>query len=1334
MFAADFSRFSDDSFEKLVRAICFERFGTSGLVFSKGPDGARDFCLEGKVAGYESRGWDGYLIVQSKFKDAAGVNPVPWLSTQLRRERAKFEDRSLGYRSPEYYIVATNVHLSGAKSGKKTGGFAKIKAELDDWKAARLIKDFDIWAADKIDDFLLASESIRRSFAAWAPGDVLTKVMDRLFEEEREFAETIRRSLVRHLKRDKFVRLQDAGSVSDLQVRAGQVFIDLPISDLLNQKRDKRTASQGLVATVVNRAMNKFNRPGSVENIELGERSKNKIVLLGGPGQGKSTASLFVAQLFRCALLSDHSKRDAETTSIIDEVEKRAKREGINTNIPRRYPVNVSLPAFADAISRAKQKCDEPPSLLMYICTQLAGAGDAVVERSKVRRWMREYPWIVILDGFDEVPASGERHAVLDAISQFESEAFEADADVLSVLTSRPQGYNQALSTQEWEHWWLVDLPTEKALAYAKDLSLAQYPEDETRRENLSELLRDASKRPATSRLMVSPLQITILHTIVDTGGSVPTARWTLFNDYFEVLKRREKAKGGQTKKIIEKHINYIGPIHQRVGLLLQVESERKGRAGSALSEERFKNLLERYLREEGYEGAELSSRVVELNEVALQRFVLLSTREEGAISFDVRSLQEYMAAAALTTGPTELLGPRLAAIVGNAHWRHVFLIAASRCFSEDTFHHMREVICHVPRNLEVNSIPDLVAGNGAQLALEMFSDGIGADYPNFRRVLAKHALEMLQFGAMALDARLRGILEPETREIVETEIHSGEQSTGLTYEATWKLRLWLSDTAVGKSLGLQPPHIPAASDKADIVLNSLDFPLTTAELVKEVSATVQSLGPSETRKRLAEFLTKFDQFRGREESHNRRVREARESGETDSAITRNADEPQTYPRHYRLFNITNLIMGRGFRASIRVLSANRQNSFECIFGSLQTDRSRFLKFKKLGLRDEWEIFNVAAEFLNRPSKTSLREALSVMSLHFKTAKDMVAYLPWPIASAIAFSESKIAIQECSSLAMEGYFGDSDDWLAAERRWKDQGLREKDFRFIDGRTWFDASIASVGCPYFSSWTVGHNRDVTESVANLASVVATIDDPRVARILSRAVNFGTLSFDDDRYISPELAPDFLKCLETGDWRWHAYLPFALDPECWRNGAIVERIGTWFAANGFTRYLQKVSLERVVGIVDAFKRHPAALGLLVPIAQGLLALGPSGIEYARQIPRESLDSAVEGVPKLAAMTILALLNELPIARMEDYVNRVVDNRAMRVADKLADFGMENGPQIEMLTLLTKALRKDSAANELPIVDLRRKLEERQSKLANPACWQELRLSRQIYEMVF
>src|SRR6185437_15171052 len=74
--------------------------------------------------------------------------------------------------------------------------------------------------------------AIRQSYAHWiTAGDVLSRALQQFQSKGPNFGEVTSRALKTTLQRDQFVRLKDAGSVGDLQIRTSQVIVDLPLQN-----------------------------------------------------------------------------------------------------------------------------------------------------------------------------------------------------------------------------------------------------------------------------------------------------------------------------------------------------------------------------------------------------------------------------------------------------------------------------------------------------------------------------------------------------------------------------------------------------------------------------------------------------------------------------------------------------------------------------------------------------------------------------------------------------------------------------------------------------------------------------------------------------------------------------------------------------------------------------------------------------------------------------------------------------------------------------------------------------------------------------------------------
>jgi hypothetical protein len=1062
----DLSKLNGVSFERLIRALGFSHFGPLGTVFSSGPDGGRDFTFEGNIPKYEPREWNGYLVIQAKYLERTTTpeNDVAWLIKQLKSEYEKYI-KTATVRRPSYYIIATNVSLSGADgnakgSSTRSGSHTKVHQYLEEWKKSLGLLDFDIWPHDKIID-LLASESnksIRKTYAAWiTPGDILYAILEKIEFEKKSFAEASKRALRIQLKKDRYAKLRDAGSVADHNaIRTSQVFIDLPFShqrnsDTQSNKKFRLNLNKAcLLSALVSRSREKLDAEtlSDQSNEDLGPR--NKIVILGGPGQGKSTASMFLAQLFRSVILADipSTKNDAEVSPIIKEITSRAENESISLNFPHRYPILISLPQFADAVSKAKSEDQPSPSLLARIAKEFGNACEESFSVRDVRAWLKEQPAIIILDGLDEVPPSGERTEVIEAIGNLTSEAVELNADILFIVTTRPQGYNNDLSKGLWEHWSLESLSTERALSYAKALGLAQYPNDEERREVLLEVIAGATLKPATQRLLESPLQVTILYLIVDIGGSVPSARWGLFFEYFEVLKKREKGKGGPNQKIIEKYLSSLSPIHQRAGLVLHTDAEHAGAAFSAFDKVKFKALLKNYLLSCGYSNEESTKSSDELYLLAINRLVLLATKEEGKITFDVRSLQEFMAAAALTSGSADVVEARMRHIARMSHWRHVFLIAASRTFTDDTWHHLRTTVATIPRDIEATHAAYQISRSGAKLSLEMFCDGIGVDHPISRRILAQHAMELLTLGPAMFEKDLYILAEDATDDLISTSLRERIVNFGgVTKSAAWLMLLGLALRKPEKYLNLVEELWPSDPNAAASVALDFGNTLPSDRLNERAIEAIALADPIQCASKLSKYINR-----------DRHAQKSKLPNATDKRRIKFVDSINVMERE--CFEV--LMLSKGSVIKIEVVKIFQQQP-----------RGNFLTSAS-SLNKGWLPLRWAVEFSTKPSPTMLYDFLRKIceGKYLPEAKQFKFYFPWPLALLIDHCGDYSELSAVTEIAKDGGFGKLEDWLAAESRWAKNGATSNDIGYFPKNGMpFDTRIGEIGAPAIGTITI-----------------------------------------------------------------------------------------------------------------------------------------------------------------------------------------------------------------------------------------------------------------------
>ena len=392
----DFSNFNPKSFERLIQAICIRILGAGTTIFGSGPDGGREATYTGAAPfPSSSEKWNGYIVIQAKCREQAKSDSenASWLIEQLKKEFKKYFDKRRRLRRPDYYLISTNVRLSAVAN---SGGRDQVDKYLSVVCAELGIRAFHIWAADDLEAILDTEPKIRRSYTAWVtPSDVLADLVENLSRPN--LSRLLPLALSRDLRHERDIRLRDAGQETEKPIFIDRVFVDLPvknpyeISAVVGKSGDEEIDPEGVVdrdwlddseepheaLNVANllqlRATDKLDPETCKQQRPRGPR-KNLVVLLGGPGQGKSTVSQFLCQLGRARLLSASKtpRLHPETEEAVQPTLDRAKIEGISLSGPCRFPARIDLPTLADALERAKRG-GQSLTLLAHVAARLAG-------------------------------------------------------------------------------------------------------------------------------------------------------------------------------------------------------------------------------------------------------------------------------------------------------------------------------------------------------------------------------------------------------------------------------------------------------------------------------------------------------------------------------------------------------------------------------------------------------------------------------------------------------------------------------------------------------------------------------------------------------------------------------------------------------------------------------------------------------------------------------------------------------------------------------------------------------------------------------------------------
>lgn len=555
-------RLSTRSFEQLVQSLSADLIGPNIVIFGDGPDGAREATFN-SVTKYPTveHAWSGYGVVQAKFlqRPRNSKEDGEWFLHQLKLELAKYRDSERRLRQPQYYVVATNVALTAVHNA---GSKDKALQLLEDEKGHGLV-DYALWDYDQLRVFLDNNRDVARTFAAGiTAGDVLARVMEWFESSEPDFESTLANFLQKELLADLYANLEQAGHATEFQVTLATVFTDLAVSEQrsFDPPSEKKPLPAGFVVELLDVARTRLDPEslGLRSSVRQPELAKSgHYVLVGGPGQGKSTLTQYLCQLFRAALLRNRQV-SWEVERALREIQTRCATGGVLLPTVRRFPVRVTLSDFANELAKTRT---DSLSLLGYLAARVQKRTGRNVSAQTFRNWLRAYPWLLVLDGLDEVPPSSNRDAVLAAMGDFWVDVSDVNADLLVVATTRPQGYSNEFSPSFYKHKYLLPLSSARALDYADNLVRVRYGDDPDRAAKVYGRLELAAAEESTARLMRTPLQVTIMATLVDKLGQPPQERWSLFREYYKVIYNREVERG------IGVHDPPGHRFHSRIGL-----------------------------------------------------------------------------------------------------------------------------------------------------------------------------------------------------------------------------------------------------------------------------------------------------------------------------------------------------------------------------------------------------------------------------------------------------------------------------------------------------------------------------------------------------------------------------------------------------------------------------------------------------------------------------------------------------------------------------------------------------------------------------------------------
>jgi len=746
------------AFEEMIQALIQKEFGIGGTVFGTGKDGGREYIYEGEAKlpflNIENN-WSGYWVIQAKFKisNSKEKDNLKWVKSQFQAEMKKFKNPDKHLRTPDNYIFITNVKLTGQAV---VGEIDKLQKYVDGYK--KFIPNIHFVLYDDLCTLLENNRDVATSYLSFIlPGDVLSELFKYLKKDEERLNKIILTYLQKEFKYDTYSKLEQSGRRLDDNIKIENVFIDLFATESniidaeLYQSQTQKTTKHVLtedgktilvaentekrfVKRIVNLS-NDSQRKQCQKNSSMTSR-ENKFVLIGSAGQGKSTLTQFISQLYRAYFINANNK--GQTPRFINDFLTNLRNRKTKVSKPElfRIPFRIILTNYNDWIIKRK-KGNNPINVISFIKNELENEGDKI-DVDDIRDILSKLSSIIIFDGLDEVPASANRDTIISEIDKFiDIELQSHESDSIIIITTRPQGFKDEFNNENFTHLKIVELNKTDCREYLTKLVALSENNPTKKEKHLSTLFR-ALEKESSSRLMRTPLDATIMATLVKRGGNPPEVKYNLYKDYYTTIFDREREKGVFE---LDKYKGAINSLHEYLGFIQQSSSEQK-KNSAKITRGSFIIVIKKYFLAQGYSDENATNNTNTISEILTERLVMiaeltidLDNQNNNIIGFPVAPIQEYFASLYLVHDEDVVVIKRIQQISSNSFWRNVLLFMIGYFQNEGRAYLNDHVYSECIQNNEANA---KVAKVGSWLAVDVLIENVFSETPNFENIFAK--------------------------------------------------------------------------------------------------------------------------------------------------------------------------------------------------------------------------------------------------------------------------------------------------------------------------------------------------------------------------------------------------------------------------------------------------------------------------------------------------------------------------------------------------------------------------------------------------------------------
>ncbi len=731
-----FENLDDKRFQEFCSTLVSKEFPNVQSLPVGQPDGGRD-VLSYSMASSKK----GFIVFQVKYvRNPKAIKDVhKWLVDTMKDEIPKV--KTLIPKGAISYYLITNVN---GTAHLDSGSIDKMNSFLEDEIPIPSV----CWWRDDLCRLIEKDPIFKWSFPQIINGqDMLNSILFQNINENKERRESIIKAyLIDQYEIDNEVKFKQI----DLKNKLFSLYTDIPIKvKKFNTKN--RVLSKFINSTYKNNFHNRnddffpydegedLNAAEFLLSSETQEKIK-RVLLEGGPGQGKSTISQYICQIHRARLLNKNSDIKLFPSKLKDS--------------PLRLPIKIDLRHVADWVDKKNpyhSRLSDDFFLSIWRKSLESFLVGHIIYHSQLESFTSSdlvaitkfSSILIVFDGFDEIANVKTREEVIDFIDKGVIRLSENSKSLQVIVTSRPAALSNSVDfpVEIYPHFQLSNITSITIDNYVKKWIKASKL-NEREANDLKKLVNEKLELPHLRDLAKSPMQLAIFISLLRTKGeSLPNKRTALYDSYIELFFNRESEKS----KFILTNRDLIIDIHQYLAWVLHSEAESKKNSG-IISIEKLKLVLKEYLESEGHNP----NIADELFDIVKERVCALVSRVQGTFEFEVQPLREYFCAKFLyNTSPYSPAGfersgtktDRFDAISRSFYWNNVVRFFTG-CFDKG------ELPMLILKLKELQSDKLLKNTNFPRLLTsQILSDWVFTQYPKLKKEVVKIITDGVNIG-----------------------------------------------------------------------------------------------------------------------------------------------------------------------------------------------------------------------------------------------------------------------------------------------------------------------------------------------------------------------------------------------------------------------------------------------------------------------------------------------------------------------------------------------------------------------------------------------------------